>query len=107
MAKLVKDCDNCKHRMKDIYEHPCNLCKRGKPDNWEPIPKQSNFECITASVGMFADFLISVGGDNSEKIPYCKSTPRCTEILENGELIPDEMCMECLIKWLQSEVEET
>lgn len=38
-------------------------------------------------------------------IPFCKSTDECTDIMDSGELIPDELCKQCLVKWLQSEVE--
>lgn len=52
-----------------------------------------------------ADYIIFIGYDYNEKIPYCKSTPQCTEILDSGRIVPNGMCRECLVKWLQSEVE--
>lgn len=42
-----------------------------------------------------------------EMIPFCKNSNRCTDILDRGEVIPDSMCKQCLMEWLQSEVEET
>lgn len=50
-----------------------------------------------------ADYIIFIGNGYNEKIPYCKSTPQCTEILDSGRIVPNEMCRECLVKWLQSE----
>lgn len=52
-----------------------------------------------------ADYIILVGYDYIEKIPYCKNTPQCTEILDDGRIIPEEMCRGCLIKWLKSKTE--
>lgn len=28
-------------------------------------------------------------------IPFCKSTDECTDIMDSGELIPDELCKQC------------
>lgn len=44
--------------------------------------------------------------DISEKLPFCKNSNRCNEIMDAGEQIPDGMCKQCLMEWLQSEVEE-
>lgn len=52
-----------------------------------------------------ADYIIFIGANIEEKIPYCKSTPQCTEILDSGRIVPDKMCRECLVKWLKSEAE--
>lgn len=39
----------------------------------------------------------------SEKIPFCKEEGPCSEILDAGELIPEEMCRKCLLEWLKTE----
>lgn len=52
-----------------------------------------------------ADYIIFIGANIEEKIPYCKSTPQCTEILDSGRIVPNGMCRECLVKYLQSEAE--
>lgn len=52
-----------------------------------------------------ADYIIFIGANIEEKIPYCKSTPQCTEILDSGRIVTDKMCRECLAKYLQSEAE--
>lgn len=52
-----------------------------------------------------ADYIIFIGANIEEKIPYCKSTPQCTEILDSGRIVPNEICRECLVKWLKSETE--
>lgn len=43
---------------------------------------------------------------NEGAIPYCKDHGPCDDLLENGEEIPEEMCIQCMMNWLQSEMEE-
>ena len=38
--------------------------------------------------------------------PFCKSLDNCCEILDSGKTIPEEMCLQCCVKFLQSEVKE-
>ena len=41
-------------------------------------------------------------------LPFCensKNNEKCNEILDSGELIPDEMCKQCLLEWLKKKVE--
>lgn len=42
----------------------------------------------------------------SEIIPFCKSTEKCNEMLDSGKDIPEEMCIECALRWLNEEAEE-
>uniref|UniRef100_UPI0040573879 hypothetical protein n=1 Tax=Acetatifactor sp. TaxID=1872090 RepID=UPI0040573879 len=93
MAKLVKNCDNCKHRMKDIYERPCNTCKRGKADNWEPIPKQTNFDNIKAMPTEEAAKLLAEYG-------FCITTTSCAHLTD------ETSCTECITHWLNSKAED-
>lgn len=44
--------------------------------------------------------------DINELIPFCGKSTRCDDILDAGELVPEEMCRQCMVEWLQSEVEE-
>ena len=37
---------------------------------------------------------------------FCKNKGVCDDILDDGNDIPDAMCKQCLVEWLQSEVEE-
>lgn len=37
---------------------------------------------------------------------YCKNWPKCMELLDHNELIPDSWCKKCLLAWLQKPVEE-
>ena len=39
--------------------------------------------------------------DIGKHLPFCGHSHKCDEILDAGELIPDGMCRECLLKWLQ------
>lgn len=52
-----------------------------------------------------ADAMIMLDVRSGEKIPFCISHRKCTNMLDAGEAIPDEMCRQCLIDWLQKEVE--
>ena len=40
-----------------------------------------------------------------DKIKFCKNKTECEDILDAGKTIPDNMCKQCLVEWLQSEVE--
>ena len=53
-----------------------------------------------------ADAIFSLGCEVTQKISFCRNLESCSEILDNGDSIPEEMCKQCLIEWLQSEVEE-
>ena len=41
-----------------------------------------------------------------ELIPFCKEKPECMATIERGEYVPDEMCIECAIDWLQQPAKE-
>ena len=40
-----------------------------------------------------------------DKVKFCKNKIECDNILDSGKEIPDNMCKQCLVDWLQSEVE--
>jgi hypothetical protein len=37
-------------------------------------------------------------------IPFCQNKKECDGLLDNG-IIPDEMCMACMMAWLQKEAD--
>lgn len=41
-----------------------------------------------------------------DKVKFCKNKTERDNILDSGKEIPDAMCKQCLVEWLQSEVEE-
>ena len=105
MAEIIRQCDNCKHTLTDEESFPCNICIRNCVDKWEPIPKQTNADRIrTMTDEELADAMLAIN-EIGEAVPFCGNSTRCNEILEAGELIPEGMCKQCLIAWLQSEVE--
>ena len=67
------------------------------------LPNDTNGNKIRSmSDEELADTLLELGIDNCEKIPFCTNSDKCNDIMDAGELIPDELCRECLINWLQS-----
>lgn len=65
----------------------------------------TNFDRIKAMpVEELAKAMLKIN-DIHESIPFCGKSTRCDEIMDAGELVPKEMCEQCLIDWLQSEVE--
>ena len=65
----------------------------------------NNFERIRAmSMEEMADAMLTVN-EIGETVPFCSNSNRCQEYLNTGELIPQGMCKQCLMAWLQSEVE--
>ena len=48
-----------------------------------------------------ADFFIEHGINDG--IIYCANKPECDEKLDSGETVPDEMCRQCMIEWLEEE----
>lgn len=67
----------------------------------------TNFDRIKAmSVEEMAEIIYG-NSDFDETIPYCQNSSVCDEIIDtpNG-IVPKEMCLNCVKKWLESEVEE-
>lgn len=68
--------------------------------------KQTNADRIRAmSDGELVEAMLKID-DISEFVPFCGKCKECDEIMNAGELIPAEMCKQCLVNWLQAEVEE-
>lgn len=107
-----EECLHCKENEDDwCVCRNCNICVWDKTRAIvkelaeEYKPKTQAGKIRSMSDEELADYIIFVGGGYNEKIPYCKSIPQCTEILDSGRIVPNEMCRECLVKWLQSEAE--
>jgi hypothetical protein len=50
-----------------------------------------------------ADFIIDDCLDG--RLHFCKNKPECLEILERDGNIPEEMCKQCALDWLQQPAE--
>lgn len=50
-----------------------------------------------------ADAMIMLDVRSGKEIPFCINHKKCTDMLDADEAIPDEMCRQCLIDWLQKE----
>lgn len=50
-----------------------------------------------------ADAMIMLDVRSGKEIPFCINHKKCTDMLDAGEAIPDEMCRQCLIDWLRKE----
>ncbi len=68
--------------------------------------KQTNADRIRSmSDEELAELLYSIQ-NLEDKVKFCKNKIECDNILDSGKEIPDNMCKQCLVDWLQSEVEE-
>lgn len=66
-------------------------------------PKISNGDKIRRmSDEELADAMLEIE-DIEAYAPFCGSLTKCDEIMDKGELIPEEMCKQCLLKWLKME----
>ena len=43
--------------------------------------------------------------DGDFYIPFCECRPECNEMLDGGVDIPDESCVACMVRYLQSDYE--
>lgn len=50
-----------------------------------------------------ADAMIMLDVRSGKEIPFCINHKKCTDMLDAGEAIPDEMCRQCLFDWLRKE----
>lgn len=107
-----EECLHCKENEDDWCDcRNCFICVYDKAKAIvkelaeEYKPKTQADKIRAMSDEELADYIIFIGANIEEKIPYCKSTPQCTEILDSGRIVTDKMCRECLVKCLQSETE--
>ena len=98
-------CEKCKHIDVSAEKYPCSECDYNVNDLFEP-KNQTNADRIRhMSDEELAELLYSFQ-NLEDKVKFCKNKDVCNDILDDGKEIPDNMCKECLIKWLQSEEEE-
>ena len=69
-------------------------------------PKTNADRIRSMSDEELAELLYSIQ-NLEDKVKFCKNKIECDNILDSGKEIPDNMCKQCLVDWLQSEVEET
>lgn len=50
--------------------------------------------------------MYAASGMDDETIGFCKNLPKCRDILNSGQLIPDEDCTACMLDWLRQPVKE-
>ena len=79
---------------------------------WGKCPKkakkQTNADRIRAQISTdegLADFINQLDPD-ADNFHYCTELTVCDAYLERGELIPEGLCRQCLMEFLQREVEE-
>ena len=91
-------CGKCKiQRSKPI----CNSCR-----GFNKFIPMTQADCIRSmSDEELAELLYSIQ-NLEDKVKFCKNKIECDNILDSGKEIPDNMCKQCLVDWLQSEVEE-
>ena len=66
---------------------------------------KTRIDCICSmSVEEMADKILASA--ISTTIDFCQEFSECHDLNEKGEEIPDEMCKKCLVKWLNSLVEQ-
>lgn len=86
-----KECNsNCKHFK--------TCARRERKTNAQQIR-----ELVQTDEGL-AEFIEQLDPD-ADNMHYCTESTACDECLERGELIPKEMCRQCLMEYLQMEVE--
>ena len=103
----MKICNNCKNRGRkrrcdlytsmSTYAEKCKDFEENKQTNADRIRSMSDEE--------LAELLYSIQ-NLEDKVKSCKNKIECDNILDSGKKIPDNMCKQCLVDWLQSEVEE-
>lgn len=70
----------------------------GYKTNYDRIRSMSIEELANAIYGM----------DEPPKfaLPFCGNSDRCIDAIDSDEGVPDEMCRQCLMDWLNAESEE-
>lgn len=104
MSKKVdhNGCVGCKYESKTPADMPCRVCNQNYVDKYKPMPKPTNFEVLTESVGKLADFLLLVDASGLESVVnFCKGHEGCKE-----EEPTEADCKRCLIKYLLKESKE-
>ena len=96
-------CKGCKYERQSQHLEPCISCEGTKNgDHYKKITHGDEIRFM--SDGELAELLYSFQNLEDE-VKFCKNKDVCTDILDDGKETPDNMCKECLVEWLQSEVE--
>ena len=97
------ECKGCKYESQSQHLEPCISCDGTKTgDHYKKITHGDKIRAM--SDGELAELLYSFQ-NLEDKLKFCKNKDVCTDILDDGKEIPDNMCKECLVEWLQSEYE--
>lgn len=110
-------CKNCKNLMDCI-----DISTNGENEyKWCPVKNDSpdieyerdcfEFECMTNADRIrnmtdeeLAEHILSTPAYET-CIKFCKNREECCEIMDMDNDIPEEWCKQCLLEWLQKEVE--
>ena len=96
-------CKGCKYERQSQNLEPCISCEGTKKgDHYKKITYGDKIRAMSDEE--LAELLYSLQ-NLEDKVKFCKNKDVCTDILDDGKEIPDNMCKECLVEWLQSEYE--
>ena len=92
-----------KYESQSQHLEPCISCEGTKKgDHYKKITHADKIRAMSDEE--LAELLYSFQNLEDE-VKFCKNKDVCTDILDDGKETPDNMCKECLVEWLQSEVE--
>lgn len=65
-------------------------------------------QLIAASNEKLAQLLLWLNdmGELDDRIHFCRNKPECEEIVEKGDCVPAEMCLQCLTHWIGQPADE-
>ena len=66
----------------------------------------TNIEKIRAMTDGQIALALLHGTDCGFSIPFCKDDPACIEMMDRDETIPDDMCIQCVMRWLHQEAKD-
>ena len=112
MAKC-KSCTNLYNMSNENDEIVGKWCpKTNDSPDVESERECRHYKCMTQADRIrsmsdeeLAELLYSIQ-NLEDKVKFCKNKIECDNILDSGKEIPDNMCKQCLVDWLQSKVEE-
>lgn len=95
-------CKGCAYVSRGEHEVPCVKCAQNASGNYKRMTNADRIRSM--SDDELAELLYSIQ-NLEDKVKFCKNKIECDNILDSGKEIPDNMCKQCLVDWLQSEVE--
>ena len=96
-------CKGCKYEKCSEDSKECRGCKQNAVDKYTRMTQADRIRSFSDEE--LAELLYSIQ-NLEDKVKFCKNKIECDNILDSGKEIPDNMCKQCLVDWLQSEVEE-